>query len=255
MRRDTELTAYDRAVAAWLWSQRRAALAGLSAAVIHGSKWIPDGAPAELLRGQHHSPPGIIIRKDTVRRDELCLRAGIDCTTVQRTAYDLGRHLPFHEGLQRVDALLNATRVPVDEVAAIADRYPGARGIRRLRKVLELADRGAESPPETQVRLILIEGGLPRPTTQIVVGRRRVDMGWPEWRVGVEYDGAQHWEDPAIRADDIDRHDFLVGQTWLIVRVSAQHLWRPQLVVARTAAALHTAGCRLPEVLALVAQS
>jgi len=25
---------------------------------------------------------------------------------------------------------------------------------------------------------------------------RRIDMGWPEWKVGVEYEGEQHWTDP-----------------------------------------------------------
>jgi len=41
----------------------------------------------------------------------------------------------------------------------------------------------------TELRLLLVRDGLPRPVTQIRVGRRRVDMGWPEWKVGVEYDG------------------------------------------------------------------
>ena len=35
-----ELTAETRAVAAWLWSGRNATVAGLSAAALHGSKWI-----------------------------------------------------------------------------------------------------------------------------------------------------------------------------------------------------------------------
>jgi hypothetical protein len=29
--------------------------------------------------------------------------------------------------------------------------------------------------------------------------------GWEQWRVGVAFDGAQHWTDPRIRANDIDR--------------------------------------------------
>ena len=30
-------------------------------------------------------------------------------------------------------------------------------------------------------------------------------MGWPEWKVGVEYDGEQHWTDPNRHAEDIER--------------------------------------------------
>ncbi len=108
------------------------------------------------------------------------------------------------------------------EVTELAARYPGARDIRRLRRVLELADNGAESPQETKVRLVLIRGGLPRPVTQIPIrdarGRivRRIDMGWPQSKVGVEYDGEQHWSNPEIHAGDIDRHEFLAGLGWRI---------------------------------------
>ena len=46
---------------------------------------------------------------------------------------------------------------------------------------------------------MLVRGGLPMPQTQICLSddfgnvRIRIDMGWPEWKIGVEYDGEQHW--------------------------------------------------------------
>ena len=64
-------------------------------------------------------------------------------------------------------------------------------------------DGGAESPQETRTRLVLVDAGLPKPQTQIVVtghfGRTfaRIDMGYEEFKVGVESDGVQHWTDPA----------------------------------------------------------
>lgn len=229
-RNGVELTAADRAHAAWLWSGRRATVAGLSAAVLLGSKWVPADRPAELIRAHHDAPPGIVSHKDEIADDEVVDVNGISCTTAVRTAFDLGRWLPFEQGLIRVDALLNATGVTPDEVCELAVRYPGSRNIRRLRRVLELADRGAESPQETRLRLALIRGGLPRPVTQIPVrnvhGRvvRRIDMGWPRWKVGVEYDGEQHWIDAEKHAGDIDRLEFLAGLGWRIIRVSARHL-------------------------------
>ena len=87
-----------------------------------------------------------------------------------------------------------------------------------------LADGGAESPKETELRLLLVRDGLPRPVTQVQVGKRRIDMGWPEWKVGVEYDGAQHWTDPERHAEDIERLEYLAAQGWTIVRVSARQL-------------------------------
>jgi very-short-patch-repair endonuclease len=71
----------------------------------------------------------------------------------------------------------------------------------------------------------------------------RIDMGWEDWLVGVEYDGAQHWTDPAQRTRDIDRLAELQANGWTIVRVSSDMLrHRPGTVVARVTAALHAAG-------------
>lgn len=245
------LTARDRAYAAWLWSRREATLAGASAAAMHGTRWLPEGGPAELTRVRSGTPPGIVIHRDTLLDDEVCLIQSIDCTTAARTAYDIGRRTTGDDAIVRIDALLSATRCPVSEVADIAARHPGARGLRRLREVLDLVDAGAESPQETRVRLLLVRAGLPRPTTQIPIRNaqgkviRRIDMGWSEFRVGVEYDGEQHWTDPAAHAEDITRLEFLAARGWIIVRVSARHLRNaPDDIVRRATKALCDRGWR-----------
>jgi len=46
----------------------------------------------------------------------------------------------------------------------------------------------------------------------------RLDMGYRELKVAVEFDGAQHWTDSAQRTSDIDRHAELAALGWLIVR-------------------------------------
>lgn len=149
----------------------------------------------------------------------------------------------------RIDALLNATAATVQSVEAIARCHPGARGIRRLRAALDLVDAGAESPQETRLRLLLVQSGLPRPVTQIPVrnerGRvvRRIDMGWPEFMVGAEYDGEQHVKNPDDYANDIDRLEFLAAKGWDIVRVSARQLrWEREAVVQRVRLALRRSG-------------
>ncbi|QVI27731.1 Protein of unknown function [Mycolicibacterium neoaurum] len=243
--KDLALTAHTRAEAAWLWSGRSATLAGYSAAAMLGSRWLPDDAPAELARVRYPSPTGIRVHSGALAHDEVTVIGAMDCTTVARTCYDIGRARPMDTGIIRIDALLNTTGVPLEHVTSITERYPGARGIRGLRKVLELVDAGAESPQETRLRLLLIRSGLPRPTTQIPVGRRRVDMGWPQWRVGVEYDGEHHWSDPQAYAADIERLDFLAAQGWAIVRVSAVQLrYRQAAIVDRARRALELAGYR-----------
>ena len=243
-RKGVPLTAVDRAHAAWLWSGRDATLVGHSAAALLGSKWIPSDAPVELARVRRPAARGIHVYSGVLAEDEICLRQRIECTTASRTAYDLARRLPLETGVIRVDALLNATRTPVAQVNSIAARYPGARGLRQLRETLDLADGGSESPQETRLRLFLVQSGIPRPVTQIVVLNdrgpdRRVDMGWPEWKVGVEYDGEQHWTNPDSYAEDIERLEFLATQGWIIIRVSSRQLrYRRQEILTRVRGAL-----------------
>jgi very-short-patch-repair endonuclease len=68
-------------------------------------------------------------------------------------------------------------------------------------------------------------------------------MGWPQWMVGVEYDGEHHWTNPAQYAEDIERLEFLAAKGWVIVRVSAMQLrYQPALVVERVRMALRKAG-------------
>ncbi|MGE2733659.1 hypothetical protein [Mycolicibacterium vaccae] len=243
-----ELSALDRAYAAYLWSRRKGVVAGVSAAALHGARWMPADEPAELTRVRSGTPPNIRIHRDTLLDDEVCLVQSIDCTTAARTAFDMGRRMPLELAIIRIDSLLNATRCPPAEIMALAGRHPGVRGLRRLRKVLNLVDGGAESPQETRLRLVLVRGGLPRPVTQIPVtdagGRvvRRIDLGWPSYRVGVEYDGGQHWTDPRAHAEDIGRLEFLAARGWIIVRVSARHLRDVDDVLRRSESALRRRG-------------
>ncbi|MFE1595280.1 endonuclease domain-containing protein [Nocardia sp. NPDC058705] len=71
-------------------------------------------------------------------------------------------------------------------------------------------------------------------------------MGWKQWRVAVEYDGAQHWTDPKQRTKDIDRHAALTEHGWHIIRVSADLLHnRPHTLLTRVHTALTSRGARL----------
>nr|WP_090276235.1 hypothetical protein [Mycolicibacterium komanii] len=247
-----ELTAVDRARAAWLWSGRTATLSGHSAAALLGARWIPYDAPVELARIRRPGAPGIRIHSGQIRDDELCEIDGISCTTAARTAYDLGRRLGLESGVIRIDDLLHATKTDLTQVISVAKRYPGARGIRQLRETLEYVDAGAESPQETRLRLLLVRSGIERPVTQIQVSDewgavvRRIDMGWPEWKVGVEYDGEQHWTNPDNYAADIDRLEFLAAMGWRMVRVSSRQLryQRPE-IVRRVREALASRSCPL----------
>ncbi|NGP07558.1 DUF559 domain-containing protein [Rhodococcus sp. 14C212] len=246
-------TARNRATAAWLWAGGKGVLTGLSAAAVHGTRWIDDAAPAEILRlGHVRAPAGIVVRQGCVPDDELCLVDGMVVTTPARTAFDLGRAHPGDRGVEILDALCNATGITPGAILDVARCHSGARGISDLRRSLLLVDAGAESPPETRTRLLPVRDGLPPPETQLLVYGSggsvlaRGDMGWKRWRVLVEYDGGHHWTDPTQRTRDIDRYAVLEAAGWRVVRVGAQLLaGRPHVVLDRVRAALRAAGARL----------
>ncbi len=241
--RDVELTALLRARAAWLSTQ--ATLCGLSAAAAFGTKWLDPAAPAEIIRTDRHAPRGIVVHTWRLGPDETCLVGSMRVTTAARTAFDIGRRIPAVLAVPILDALMNATGLNPAAVLAIADRHPGVPGVGQLRSVLELADGGAESPQESKLRMLLVGGGLPAPETQINFRdlHIRVDMGWREWKVAVEYDGVQHWTDRRQRAWDLERIAKLEAAGWVVVRVSADMMKRPEIIVERVANKLRAAGC------------
>jgi very-short-patch-repair endonuclease len=250
--RGTVLTPKDKAVAAWLWSNRRGVAAGLSAAALHGSKWIDPALPAELNQASKHKTPRILLHSDRLADFEISSIGGIRVTTPVRTAFDLGRRNGLTTAVIRVDALIQATNLDMDDVRRLVEIHRGMRGVVQMRHVLDLADDGAESPQETRLRLVLTWAHLRPTATQIKVYDEwslvgRLDMGYPEWKVGVQYDGAQHWEDPRQRTLDIEQDVAYRDCGWRIVRVGADLLRsRRATIIRRVRAALDAAGAPRP---------
>ena len=118
-------------------------------------------------------------------------------------------------------------------VAAFSD-YCGARpgwpGGAAVPAVLARVEPLTESPMETRLRVIIIDGGLPRPVAQYRAqqGRRflgRLDLAYPQWKIGIEYDGDHHRDPEAFRADMI-RLNALRVAGWTILRFSATDVFR-----------------------------
>lgn len=244
----TTPTLAARARAAWLWSGRSAVVAGLAAAAIHGSKWVDDDVPVELVSSNTRPPPGLITRNDTVLDGEVVERGGIPVTSVARTAFDLGRRGGLGQAVARLDALCRATGLRPGAIERIAASHAGTRGLRQLRRALPLIDAGAESPRETWLRLLLIGAGLPAPTTQIPVRdgdwAARLDLGWEDLKLAAEYDGDQHRTDRQQYVRDIRRLERLQQLGWIVVRVIAED--RPADIVRRVRQAMEMRGTPPP---------
>ncbi len=203
----------DARDAAWLWSGRTSTVAGLSAAALMVTRWIDPRRPAELYRRNEKPVDGIVIHRDGLREEEVCTVRGMPVITPARTTFDLGRR--------------------TGQSSAVIC--------------------GAESPQESRSRQLLVRSGLPKPDTQIVVRDRfyysfaRIDRSYVEWKIGIDFDGAQHWIDPAQRTADIDRYAELAASGWTIIRVSSDLIrYRPIVIVARVCAAFREAGAEWP---------
>jgi very-short-patch-repair endonuclease len=181
--------------------------------------------------------PGLEVRRGQVRRDETTWRSECRITNPVRTAFDRARWAPtLTEKVVAVDALAFRYRFAVDAVRQLARHYVGVHGGAALPRVLALANRLAESPMETRIRLALVLAGLPVPVVQHRVtgfGRsHRLDLAYPEVLLAIEYDGAEH-RDPVRARRDLEREAVLTRLGWTVLRFDAHTvLCEPARLVA-----------------------
>lgn len=237
-------TVTTRAYAAWLWSRRKGIIAGRAAAYCHGVYWAVGAAPIEMI-GTHGRPErGVVIRDERISADEIIGYGQLSVTSPARTAFDLARHLPRAEAIAVLDALSARAGVTVEQVQALVDRYPRARGLPAARQVVPLMDGGARSREESALRLTLIDTGLPRPATDIRLEDRywsaRIAMGWEWAKVGVSIDQAP--EDGYSAVQRLETEELIQRLGWIHIRANP---WRTlHSVRVRTRAALQARGHR-----------
>ncbi|MFI6232217.1 endonuclease domain-containing protein [Micromonospora sp. NPDC050784] len=145
-----------------------------------------------------------------------------------RAAWETAVWLDPIRAVAIVDSLLGQGLADRDTLAVMAARNADRPGGRRARWVFDLADGGAESPPESHLRVRLVLGGLPRPAvhhpvrlpTGIVL---HPDLAWPRYRVAVEYDGKWHSDAEQLHRDR-RRLNQLVAAGWLVLHVTRRRL-------------------------------
>lgn len=199
-----------------------AVLSHRSAAVLWGiRKTAPETVDVTLCR-RSRSSRAIKRHVAVVPQDERDVRLGIPVTTAARTVLDLAATSPIdvvERDLRQLEYLRLTDRV---SAAALLRRYPGRRGVRRLRIALERlegTDGNLRSPLEQRFLRLLDRHDLPRPRLNAWIpvpgGQVQVDCLWPEMRNVVELDGWQaHGTRAAFRADRArDRRLHLAGYT------------------------------------------
>ncbi len=241
-----EVTHEVRAGAAALLLVPGAVVSGRSAAVVWGVDAATATDDVELTVPPGSSActvPGVRVRRWALDPAHVTTVRSVRVTDAGTTAVDLARAPgPLADAVALVDALVAHGVTDLDAVRATA-AAAGGPGCRRARRVVGLADGLAGSPQETRVRLLLHGSRLPRPVAQYRVRDdrgmvvARVDFGWPEHRVALEYEGRWHGE-PQQVARDRARLNRLTEAGWRVVFVTAEDLRRPDLLLARLAAVL-----------------
>ena len=202
-------------------------LCGLTAAWIYGIDvqdrraslaWV--GRPTGSWRRVR---AGCLIRELTVADDDLRLVDGAPVTTPVRTAFDCARWLSLVEAVVVADALAHSGLITTAGFATYVGAHRGLRGVVQASRVAEVVEPLTESPMESRVRVLLIKSGFGTPISQFEVrddsGRfvGRADFAYPDQRIIVEYDGAQHWDQR--RADD-RRRDAMRALGWTVIVAS-----------------------------------
>lgn len=172
---------------------------------------------------------GVVAHYRNLRPDEVADWAGLPVSAPGALFLDHGQTCRLEEHVALGDALLRSGLVSPDQLAAQALGTYRRRGVRQAREALPLLDSRAESVPESLFRVRIIGAGLPPPIPQFRLyddrGRfvARLDLGYPQHRVAIEYDGRQHSE-PDQFAVDLRRHTAIAMLGWHILRVGAADL-------------------------------
>jgi hypothetical protein len=158
------------------------------------------------------------------RRDgaPLTVVDGRPVTAPAWTAVEVARSLRRPRAFATLDAALRSRTCDRAELWRAALQQAGRRGIVVVRDLIPLADPRAESPMESELRLIVLDAGLPTPAVQyeVVDGNgelRRLDLAWPEHRIAVEYDGEPWHSGVEAMRRDRRRHVALQDIDWVAI--------------------------------------
>ena len=231
VRGDVPLTHRLLAEAAVTVSDRLASACDLTAAYFWAVA-VPSGfgievdaqacAVATSRGGSRHRSAGLRGRRLELPPEHLTVLAGVTITVPARTWIDCAPLVSYPDIVAMGDAILRSGLASLAELSAMVSWGRGRRGIRAARRALPVLDPGAESPPESWVRALLMDDGIPRPMCNLEVsvdgGRFRLDIAWTDRMVAVEYDGEEH-HGPDQAGHDRWRRALLRQAGWTIIVV------------------------------------
>lgn len=168
---------------------------------------------------------------------------GIRTTDPGRSLRDTLLHVDRNTAVCLMDSCLNQGLVTEEDVEILERRNRGRKGCVRVRNWWPLADGRAQSPLETRVRLVCVDGGVPPSSLQHrftdssgrLIGI--VDFWWEDRELIGEADGIGPHSTPQALAWDRERQNALQLHypNVRVVRFTWQDLSRPSYILAAVA--------------------
>lgn len=116
----------------------------------------------------------------------------------------------------------------LEELEQAVIRHGARRGAAALASALPLLRSPVDSPPESWLRLALVDGGLPEPEVQLAVrtraGLRHGDLGYRHARLLIEYQGDEHRTSRKRWLADLTRVQLLEDAGYRVLLVGADDL-------------------------------
>ncbi|WP_168709281.1 hypothetical protein [Arthrobacter sp. PAMC25564] len=231
---------------AWVSHETAAHLSGLGLppwfdveSTIHLSK------PHELPRVRRAGVTGHRVR---VIPGELTMIEGIPVSGRPRTWLDLAAKLPLSYLIAMGDQLIRMPRPGLEGrsdpyafkegLRLLIRQHPNLKGVEKARLALAEMRVGADSFPETFLRLAMLDARLPEPELQLRLDPHdawspAADLGYRRFRIAVQYDGAHHLT-RAQQSRDNCRDEAFRSAGWSYFKVNADDLAEDfQGVIAR----------------------
>jgi len=203
-------------------------------------------------RGGSRVGPGRIVHAGRLDPGDVVAIHGVRATSPGRTLVDLARTTSHPTAVIAADYALARRLVAPGELALALAAAGHCRGAAAARRALLFADGRSESAGESRTRLVLHQGGLPAPHLQVQIYAQdgtflgRVDLGYPELGVLIEFDGKVKYQQPfrpgqtpaeVVIAEKL-REDRLRALGYVVVRFVWSDLADPEGMAATVATAL-----------------
>ena len=223
------------------WSTHRAVLIGKSAARLWGM-WVisREGEEVELAVPSGSVPPrrltpkGYRYRRVKSLQESTVSIAGVRATNPARTCLEIARLHGFPDGLVATDSALRQHDVTTYDLREELAKMQRTRGQAAMRKVIEHAYGGSESPYESYLRALIIEG-FPQVKTEpqkSLLGKYRADLCLDGWLVvevdgDAKYDGTYGKEPVHVVKQQIKRQRALENRGYVVLRFGPSDMKAP----------------------------